>query len=287
MENEAIVPRALLLKWQSFSSFWIYRVLLDPIVKTLRFRRRLIFLLGLLVLALTVPPILEIYKKNESACNLHFFQNALVSIKQFLRGTEFYSQKDQDRWILTCAFPHVRNGYFVDVGSGDGVFMSNTNALEKIGWNGICVDPFPSNMKGRSCLLLKEVVSDVPGQTVRFRKAGFLGGIEEDIGRWKDHETVRQSDVQEFQTTSLTQILLKAKAPRFIHYVSIDIEGAELDALKGLDFSKYQVGAFTIEHNFEEPKRTQIRQLLESKGYRFARSSAQDDYYLLAEPRRN
>ena len=134
---------------------------------------------------------------------------------------------------------------------------------------------------------LTTLVSDVPGQTVRFRKAGFLGGIEEGIGRWKDHETVRESDVQEFQTTSLTEILLKANAPRFIHYMSIDIEGAELDALKGLDFSQYQVGAFTIEHNFEEPKRAQIRQLLEREGYRFARSSAQDDFYLLAEHRRN
>ena len=69
--------------------------------------------------------------------------------------------------------------------------------------------------------------------------------------------------------------------------MSIRIEGAELDALKALDFSQYPVRAFTIEHNFEEPKRAQIRQLLESKGYRFARSSAQDDYYLLAEPRSN
>ena len=256
-------------------------------MKTPPLRRQLIFLLSLLVLGLMLPPILDIYKKNESVCDVPFFQNALASIKEHLRITEFHSQEEQDRWILTCAFPHVRNGYFVDVGSGDGVFMSNTNALEKIGWDGICVDPFPSNMKGRSCLLLKEVVSDVPGQTVRFRKAGFLGGIEEGIGRWKDHETVRESDVQEFQTTSLTEILLKANAPRFIHYMSIDIEGAELDALKGFDFSQYQVGAFTIEHNFEEPKRTQIRQLLESKGYRFARSSAQDDYYLLAETRRN
>jgi hypothetical protein len=62
--------------------------------------------------------------------------------------------------------------------------------------------------------------------------------------------------------------------------MSIDIEGAELEALKGLDFSRYRIGALTVEHNFEEPKRSEIRSLLERNGYRLARSIEQDDYYL-------
>jgi hypothetical protein len=39
--------------------------------------------------------------------------------------------------------------------------------------------------------------------------------------------------------------------------MSLDIEGAELDALRGLSLDRYRFGAMAIEHNYEEPKRTQ------------------------------
>jgi hypothetical protein len=48
-------------------------------------------------------------------------------------------------------FPGIANGFFLDVGSGDGYLISNTQALEARGWKGICVDPFPTNMGGRTC----------------------------------------------------------------------------------------------------------------------------------------
>jgi hypothetical protein len=40
--------------------------------------------------------------------------------------------------------------------------------------------------------------------------------------------------------------------------MSLDIEGAELKVLQGLPFEKYTFGALDIEHNEEEPKRTDI-----------------------------
>ena len=98
------------------------------------------------------------------------------------------------------------------------------------------------------------------------------------MGRWK--ESALRSEVVELETRTLTELLEQAKAPPFIHYMSIDIEGAELEALKGLDFSRYRIGALTIEHNFEEPKRSDIRKLLERNGYRYVRSVEQDDFFV-------
>jgi hypothetical protein len=40
-----------------------------------------------------------------------------------------------------------------------------------------------------------------------------------------------------------------------------------------------------IEHNFEEPKRTQIRQLLEQHGYVLVHTYEQDDFYAPAAAR--
>jgi len=190
----------------------------------------------------------------------------------------FHSDTCQDRWIVHEVFPDLHKGFFVDVGSADGVVNSNSKVLEDLGWEGICVDPFPANMSGRRCAVFAYAVDSTGGKRVRFRKAGGLGGIEEHLGSWKSD--IQGYPVVEVETRTLTEILSQAGAPPFIHYMSIDIEGAELEALKGLDLSRYRIGALTIEHNFEEPKRSDIRKLLERYGYRRVRSVEQDDYYL-------
>jgi len=191
---------------------------------------------------------------------------------------KFRAESCQDRWIALEVYPGLRKGYFVDVGSGDGELHSNTKVLEDLGWEGVCIDPFPTNMAGRRCTLFTAPVYSVSGKRVRFHTAGVIGGIEESLGRWKGQ--AERARVVELETRTLTELLAEAKAPRFIHYMSMDIEGAELEALKGLDFSRYRIGALTIEHNFEEPKRGAILAFLESKGYRRERSVDQDDFYV-------
>jgi len=207
-------------------------------------------------------------------------EKLLWSLRELIGLEKFYSDYGQDKWIARFLFPNVENGYFVDVGSGDGVKSSNTKVLEDQGWNGICIDPFPRNMENRNCRLFKEVVYGVAEQNVRFRVAGFEGGIDDHMGLAKERPDLKKTAMVEFKTVTLDDILARADAPDFIHYMSIDIEGAELEALKGFSFSKYKVGAFTIEHNYEEPKRSQIRSLLKSKGYRFMLSLFRDDCYV-------
>jgi hypothetical protein len=47
----------------------------------------------------------------------------------------------------------------------------------------------------------------------------------------------------------------------------LDVEGAEVDVLDGLDSNVYVVRAISVEHNFEETKRQRIFDLLSSRGY--------------------
>jgi hypothetical protein len=253
-------------------------------------KRTVLYMVAAVVLAVTIAALSAgyvglkvgpIYDKNKECCRLKRLPNLFLSLKEFAGFVEFHSQMDQDRWIVHSVFPGVTNGYFVDVGAGDGVKDSNTKVLEDLGWSGVCIDPFPTNMNNRTCAIFKEVVDSATGRKVRFRAAGIFGGIENYLGLFKDYEFIKRSELREFTTTTLEEILARAKAPNFIHYISLDIEGGELEALKAFPFAKYNVGAFTIEHNFEEPKRSQIKALLASKGYRLVRSVIQDDYYIL------
>ena len=214
---------------------------------------------------------------NRECCDLSMAGALNATIRESITGTIYPSEIVQDKWVIFRMFPGVTNGFFLDVGSGHGTIGSNTKALEELGWTGICIDPFPTAMEGRTCRMEKVVVSSVAGQSVKFHAHAGLGGIADTLGKWK--EEASKSPVVEFTTTTLGDVLQQAQAPSFIHFMSIDIEGAELEALKGIPFDKYRFGAMAIEHNEEEPKRSDILKFLDARGYRRVHSFKQDDFY--------
>lgn len=218
------------------------------------------------------------YERNEACCEMPPRHNLAISLREAVGLLRFPSQIGQDRWVAEKMFPGVRDGYFLDVGSAHGVVSSNTWALEQRGWTGICIDPFPGDMTGRTCQMFTKAVDSVSGRKVEFAQAGYIGGITDHLGRWK--ENVKDAKRVELTTVTLAEILQEAGAPAFIHFMSLDIEGAELAALQGFPFERHSLGAMAIEHNYEEPKRTQIQELLASKGYERVHTWMHDDFYL-------
>jgi FkbM family methyltransferase len=204
------------------------------------------------------------------------------AIRYALGLEEFKSVTGQDLWVLHSVHPGVTDGFFVDLGSADGVRISNTWALERNGWTGICIDPFPRNMEGRTCQVFAEAVDNVGGQTVQFQNPGnYSGGILKYAGWWVSDE-LKQNAV-EVKTATLADILRRANAPSYIHYLNVDIEGAEYMALSAFPFNEYKFGAITIEHNGLEDRRTQIRELLVSNGYRLEWAIRDQDWYVRAD----
>ena len=215
---------------------------------------------------------------NRACCDFSLLQTLRMTAREAIGGVTYPSEIGQDKWVLGKMFPGVTNGFFLDVGSGHGTIGSNTKALEDLGWTGICVDPFPTHMDGRTCRMEKVVVSSAAGQIVKFHTHAGLGGIADTLGKWK--EEAAKSPAVELTTTTLGAVLNGAGAPSFIHFLSLDIEGAELEALRGLPLDQYRFGAMAIEHNDEEPKRTDILTFLAERGYRRSHSFRQDDFYV-------
>lgn len=221
------------------------------------------------------------YKMNRLLYELPQKESMQSAIQETLGIQKRYSAGEQDMWIALAVAPGKKDGYYVDIGSADGVIHSNSYVLDRMGWKGICVDPFPTNMGGRTCQMIKQPVFNTSGQKVSFRDAGENGGIATTLDRSK--EIAASAPLVDFITISIDDLLQKGNAPKHIDYMSIDVEGAEFEALQGLSFDKYQVDAITIEHNDEKQKRESIRQLLESKGYVRVRSWLTDDWYLLKD----
>jgi FkbM family methyltransferase len=249
-------------------------------MRLVRFGMALIAAAGIGVLALYSPrgvTARDTFYTNRHCCDLSIPAALKVTIEQEIYGTRFPSQIGQDKWVLFRMFPGVTDGFFLDVGSGEGTIGSNSKALEARGWKGICVDPFPAHMEDRTCQMFKDVVWSVSGHTVKFHTQGELGGVADTLGVWK--ETASAAPAVELRTVTLAEILERAQAPSFIHFLSLDIEGAELEALRGLPFERYRFGAMAIEHNEEEPKRTDIMTFLAERGYRRIHTRLQDDFF--------
>lgn len=195
------------------------------------------------------------------------------------------SQLGADDWILEN---FKTPGFFLDVGCHDGYHLSNTYKLEKRGWKGICIDPFPTNFDNRpNTIIEKAVVYSEKDKEVEFylltgkdNNDIGLSGIKDTLNRHK--ETVQKADKEifKFKTQLLVDILDKHNAPKYIEYMNIDIEGSEYEVLSTFDFSKYTFGAITVEHNYEEPKRTMIKEILEKNGYIKHKEVEWDDWYL-------
>jgi len=214
---------------------------------------------------------------NRVCCDFSLLQALRLTAREAIGGVTYPSEIGQDKWVIGKMFPGVTDGFFLDVGSGHGTIGSNTKALEELGWTGICVDPFPTYMEGRTCIMEKVVVSSAAGQVVKLHTHSGLGGIADTLGKWKAE--AEKSPAVELTTTTLADVLARNNAPSFIHFVSLDIEGAELDALRAVPFDKYRFGSMAIEHNDEEPKRTDLVKFLESKGYRRVHTFRQDDFF--------
>lgn len=201
-------------------------------------------------------------------------------VDHMLGREDFRALYGQDLWVSRAVYPDVEDGYFVDLGAADGETDSNTKLLELKGWKGICIDPFAHSMQQRTCTVVREAVDSEAGNVVEFQQPGnFSGGLVKYAGAWVSDED--KQETVKLITTTLETILDKAGAPHFINYMSVDIEGAEYPALKDFPFDKYRIGAFTIEHNNVEERRTAIRQLMEANGYHLEHAVLDQDWYVL------
>lgn len=186
----------------------------------------------------------------------------------YLRNKKHISQMGQDYWVFGEVFDGKKKGYFVEIGSADGMTLNNTLLLEtRYNWNGICIEPNPSLFKTlsqiRKVTCLNICIDEREG-IVEFKQDGLMGGIvsyetdnKPEIGPSKG-----DSILIKLQTQTLFSVLSNYNAPKTIDYLSIDAEGAEERILNKFPFNEYKFTCITI----ERPSQL-LRDLFEKHGY--------------------
>lgn len=197
-----------------------------------------------------------------------------------------YSQFSQDLKVVEF-YNEKQNGFFVEIGAHNGISSSNAYLLEtKYHWKGICAEPNPTlytklvkNRPGSFCT--DKAVYHTSGCSVEFDIANScdaLSGIASTLDKHKAYVDSNKTTIS-VTTISLADLLKHHAAPSFIEYLSLDTEGSEYDILRTFPFDEYRFGIIHLEHNFVEPRRTQIRDLLVRNGYVFTGENNVDDCY--------
>jgi len=164
---------------------------------------------------------------------------------------EYFSQSFQDKWVESVFGKHYR-GFFVDVGSSDGLILSNTRYLEeKLGWNGICIEPnvgfFKELQNNRKCICTNDLVysceTDLLFRDIRGFPQKLVSSIVSEIPQNDKNDTAYR------KTKTLLQIFQECHITCNIDYMSVDVEQSEYEVLLGFPWDTRHCKLLTIEHN--------------------------------------
>jgi FkbM family methyltransferase len=190
---------------------------------------------------------------------------------------------------LGVFFGFKRDGFFIDVGAFDGVYLSNSHAFEQLGWTGICVEACPEyfdlcvkNRSGSTCIHAACLAAGRGPVEFRAERGGLFSGLNADEGFTASIYRGQSIPFDGFRTihvpsTSLNELLDGRTGE--IDFVSIDVEGAELEVLKGFDLERYRPRVLLLEANRPE-ERQAIDAYVGERGYRLARSMAWNHFYV-------
>lgn len=154
------------------------------------------------------------------------------------------SQAGQDMFVR-AVLGEQRNGSFLEIGSNNPVEINNTYLLEtELGWRGLLVDNSLDSMKAceearQSAFLLTDAAKP-----------------QDWVGALRQAEEINHG--------------ASLHPPRYVDYLSLDVDEATLDCLKNLPLGQVTFRVITLEHDryrFGEPRRDEMVAILERHGY--------------------
>jgi FkbM family methyltransferase len=209
------------------------------------------------------------YKFNNSLSQIN--KLLIKQISETISGVEFIGQALQDMYAYLY-FKGKRDGYFIDIGAYDGITISNTYALEKIGWKGICVEPVPEIydrlIKNRKCECINAAIHNEDGKALDFiqttggGRSGFIANMNDNMIFAAESEGITGKYSVKAKTF---ESLMENNKIKHIDFMSIDVEGSELAVLESIDYNKYKFELITIENNHGIKK---LREYMFQKGYK-------------------
>ena len=205
------------------------------------------------------------------------------------------SQNGED-FLLLSAFESQTRGFFVDVGAFDGIHLSNTWALERLGWSGVCLEPlaqlFPlltKNRPGSRCI--EAAAGPDSGISALFTDPTLMFSSLQSEDRVRtafqsvpeyrglDGDAIGKLEVD---VVTLDDVLRRTQWGGVIDVVNIDVAGSEESVLAGFDVKTHTPRVIVVAAPDETSQHALTRHL-ESAGYELCRTLDQSLFFAKEE----
>jgi len=162
-----------------------------------------------------------------------------------------YAQNAEDV-LLHRVFDDRRDGFYVDVGAGDPVYLSVTKWFYDLGWNGINVEPHKALHRSLVAERLRDInvaagAGAVSGEARFYETAvAELSSFDERVHRTEPGpDSAGESYL--VPVLPLNEILGRHAEGRRIDFLKVDAEGWERQVLEGLDLQRYRPTIIVME----------------------------------------
>jgi len=179
----------------------------------------------------------------------------------------YFSQYKQDEYLETHIFKGYKNGFFIDVGAHNGKSINNTLYFEKYNnWTGINVEPIKKVyndllVNRPNCININCAVCNNDGKTEFICNKGYtemISGIKNTFDR-RHIQRLQIENKQHGSTTEIIEVETKkleticdSHKISHINYLSIDVEGAEFEVIKSINFDKVYIDVIGFENNYND-----------------------------------
>jgi hypothetical protein len=162
----------------------------------------------------------------------------------------FNGELGVDKWVMGL-FHSKPNGFFIDLAANEAVAYSNTLSLERLGWEGLCIEAQSLHIPRllhRKCKVVQALVTREMDQHVTFNKHGSCGSNCAHVVRHESQlDEIRPSDIEIYPSVTFERIIRDFRVPAVIDFLSLDIEGSEEDAMSTFPFRTHKILFAAIE----------------------------------------
>jgi len=219
-------------------------------------------------------------KKNLLKNKIFYFFYKLLKIQRNRKPSYHFGEFAEDVFIGRL-LKSINNGKYVDVGCYHPFKGSLTAKLYQKNWRGINIDVSKTsidlfNIARKRDINLNCAISDFNEKTFYFQN----GMINQQNSLQKSSDDQIKVDINCY---TLNTVLENNDFHDF-DYLNVDVEGTELNVIKGINFKKYKPKLITIENNElipEEYFQSEIFKLLEQNNYVFVNKVGVTNFFLI------
>lgn len=219
-----------------------------------------------------------------------FFEQARRDLydPSLIDDSDYYGQWETDR-IIEKYFDKDFVGTCVEVGAADGIKGSNTKYFEDKGWKTLCIEPnplFKDSLYEERAEVVMSAVGEIENESVDFNVfiigknniMSSISGLVVDDKLVDSHKhLIRDNYKIKVPVKRLDNILESQGYDKEIDFISVDTESSELDVLKSIDLSEWNVKILVVENNHNDPD---IEIYLGQFGYKKDRRYKVNDFYV-------